>query len=309
MSRRPLALPLALALLLASGCLGGRPGPGTDGPGPAESLRYPVLLVATTHDEPEPQRGNLLVAWDEAGFGISAPGEQGMTALTYVEGGEAYTSQASRGWVRQDRMEGLAWGGLSERTLLWDLRALAALPEMGTRVGQEGAWTNLTGSGTIRSGTYEWKVTFSISALDGTVQSATVTSPDARESPHTFATTTLSFPFPLERPAPALSPEEVAQGEARAHAGHGELILLLHEYRRSHGNTLPERVDPQSLQVEMVASGRSWPTNPFTGQPMQARDASGDFTWVRCDLQSGRFVGLGWDGPLQGESFGRGCSG
>lgn len=300
------AAPLLLALLLLplAGC--GAPSAGVDAQRTAGlDFGHAVLDVATTAAEAEPLRGVLRVAWSADGFAIESAAEQDLARRTLVFPGEADTTNAGMGWVRHDR--GQVGPVLSNRLLLWDLRSLLEATALDVRVRREGTLENRTADGTLTLNGQPLEVHLWLLSDQGRILGAGVASPQGRESPFRFTPAGAPLGFPVAPPSPLRPEDEVEAKDTAAQAGHADLLQLIQSYANTRAGAVPDHVDPDTLRLELLASGKAWPTNPYDGAPQRDQVASGHFTWTKCGPLNGHYSGYGWDGALLTRSFGSGC--
>jgi len=175
---------------------------------------------------------------------------------------------------------------------------------MDLTVAKAGTVANFTATGTVGPG---WQVEAQMEAVDGKVRWGRLEAQVGRESPYTFLAEGAVFPFPPVVPTESRPIEEVLEMQDEARSAHTTIILLLRDYARNRGGTMPDEPSPSTLAVEMTASGRQWPDNPFTGDPLAIGNASGDINWQNCGLRDARYDGLGFDSALVIQSFGAGC--
>ena len=72
----------------------------------------------------------------------------------------------------------------------------------------------------------------------------------------------------MARPATARSLGEVRSLDGVAYEGHAEVIRLIQDYASKRAGVLPDRVDAATLNVELLASGGSWPEGAYDGQAL-----------------------------------------
>lgn len=300
--RTPLAIALLLVLPLA-GCATS-PAAGRDAAlGP---LHFPTMAVQATPDDPFEQPGDIRVAWQDGLFAIASEGEGDLARRSVVDAdaGSAYTTNQGLAWTRHSWPASL--GTVSARLLLWDLRTLAEDPALDLEATANPEGRNLTFAGTVERAGRAYPVHLELGVRGDEVTWALLDAPMARESPFTFRPDARPFPFPVQVPAASRTPAEVSEGERASHPGHVQILGWIQDYLRTRG-TLPPEPTPDELRLQVLASGRPWPTNPFDGTPVEDRHASGHFEWVRCGDRDGDYRGLGHDGILLQQVFGVGC--
>lgn len=301
--RRPLAL-LAVLLMagpLLAGCSDPAPPPDNDARKVLASLQWPVLTVRTTPSEPFEQVRPNHVTWSNGIFAVASENEPDMSRRAVVDGTTSYSTDFGRGWIRQEHP---ARHAMHNRLALWDLKWVLEQPTMELKVTEVGNVANFTAIGKVGPG---WDVHAQLEAVDGQVRWGRLEAQVGRESPYTFLSEGVAFPFPPAVPAEWRSLDEVLTLQDSARSAHTTVILLLKDYARNRGGTMPEEPSASSLAVEMTASGRQWPNNPFTGRPLAVGTASGDIEWQTCGLRDARYGGLGYDSSLVIQSFGAGC--
>jgi hypothetical protein len=295
---------VAACILALSGCLGG----GTHEKalqqlGPVD-FSVP-LAVETTPGESEEHRGALQVAWSADGFAVSSESEPDLAHRSLVFGNDAYTSGQGMGWLHVPLASAVQSGTVSNRLVLWDLRAI--LRDGGVRLAVQGlqGGSRVQADGTVQG----LEVHLDMTVLDGRIQEAHLASPQARESPFTFRPAAgVDVGFAIERPALSKEKAEVDAANPLSQSGHAQVVQWIRAYAQKRAGLVPDQVDAQALSVEVVASGKGWPTNAYDGSPLANREESGHFSWKKCGSQDGRYVGYGWDGALLVQSFGRGCA-
>lgn len=292
---------LVLALLLA-GCAG----PEATQDVPEVDWSRPIA-VETTAVEPWEFRGFLRVAWDGPLMAIDSEVEPDLPRYLVRAGDTVYTSQQAIGWTRIPVEEAVEDGALSNRLVLWDLRLLMAHPELERKVREVGSTTVVDVEGTLAHGGRPLELNATFRIQEGAIVLAHVASPQGRESPFTF-TPGPALSFTPKVPAESLTPDAVVEGDQEARDGHVQVIKLLQEYAARRAGQLPERVDADSLRVELALAGQQWPQNPFTDAPLAQGDGSGDIRWKRCTPTTGIYMGLGWDVSVVGETFGGSCT-
>lgn len=298
-------LGLLVAILVLPGCSD----PHTKALASLGPLHFDAPMeVATTQHEKETRAAAILVAWGgDSSFGILGAGETDLAAKTVVVGGQAYTTETGYGWLQQSRDQAVSTSSLSSRLVLWDLRLLLQDPGVTLTVTGSGAEKTVHGVGHVAASGVD--VTLDATVRDGAVVHAVIASPQGRESPFTFTPSRAAFPFPLEKPSPVRSVEEVAAGDATSKASHRTLIGWIQAYGRTRNGAMPDDVTPETLRVEVLASGGQWPQGAYDGKPLANQAASGHFLWTKCGANDAQYTGYGWHGRLVVQGFGRGCAG
>lgn len=314
---QPMATRGLLAVLLAvlvaaplAGCTQPTPEPGStsrpDGL-PAIDWSQP-LAVATVPTDPGERTGQLRVAWNAQAFAVWNERETDLDHSTLVLGDGVFTSNARMGWTQRP-LEAARSGELSNRLVLWDLRGLLAEPGLDREATANGTGTDIVVRGRIDPSGLALTVEAQLHVEGGRVVRAVVRSPQGREAPYTFTPAPEAFPFDLVRPSHVLPQEAVAQGNGRAQPAHVQIIQLVQAYSRNHAGTMPDRIDAQTLRVEVAQSGKAWPVDVFDDTPVSQREESGHVHWTRCGLAGADYIGYGWDGALITQAFNGGCSG
>ncbi|MEA3166529.1 MAG: hypothetical protein QOJ26_1401 [Thermoplasmata archaeon] len=293
----PWAQSLLLAALLLAGCAAGP----AEAP-PAPDVEFGAMSLETVPLEPFEARGVIRVAWAGDLFAVHTKGEGGMPAMAVRQGSVLYTTETGMGWTSQDVTAFASSSVRGFRYLAWDVPALL----------EEGRVTS------VSEGRFEAESDFNdrngpqtagiVVLHDGhTVTEARVTTAADPESPYTLRPAA-GFPFPVAVPSPSRPVAEVLRMDATARDVHAGVLKLVADYSRNHAGSLPDRLDPDALRVEMLASGASWPEGAYDGQPLHEASASGQFHWVHCALNDGVYEGYGWDGAAVRYAFGRGCA-
>jgi hypothetical protein len=296
----------AAALLLALLCL-----PGCTGPPPAPALPPGlsfdgVTLQVTTHpDEANEPPGVLKIGWTGPAFAIESAHEPDLARRTVALPDQVDISFEGLGWTRHERGE-LAAGRLSNRLLLWDLPALLHETGLGLATRREGDLDNTTGEGHLVRDGVALDVKLWVHSRAGVPEEAWLASPQGRESPYRFSRSA-ALSFPVAAPSPIRPAEEADRMDVAAQQGHVQVIQLVQDYAAKRSGALPDSVDPDTLRLEVLASRKPWPTNPYDGQPLHSALASGQFVWVKCGANDGNLAGYGWDTILVSQSFGAGC--
>ncbi len=277
--------------------------------GPSESLQAPAvefgtMALETVPLEPFEARGILRLSWSDDLFAVHTKGEGGMPAMAVKQGHVLYTSETGMGWTQRDAVAYSESSVRGFRYLAWDVPALLEAGHV-TLVTQGGFDAESTFPG--RGGAQAASIHVVHSGRE--VAEVTVTTPADPESPYTLRPTTDTFPFPVAVPASFRTADEVFRMDATASTGHAQVLDLVAAYSRNHAGGLPDRLDADSLRLELLASGASWPTGAYDGQPLHESATSGQFHWVHCALSDGFYEGYGWDGASVRYAFGRGCAG
>ncbi|HJQ92799.1 MAG TPA: hypothetical protein VJ874_00780, partial [Candidatus Thermoplasmatota archaeon] len=283
-------LGMATAVLLA-GCSSAPPAP------PAAEMQWTPMAVELTSLQPPELLGTYHLAWREGRFGVLAEDVAGLPQHAVVEGSLLSTSALGQSWVRFPLAEYQATHPLAIRYTLWDLpRLLDSAPD------SSGSGDVLTASLDLdASGDRETRL--ELRKESGRIVWGRVETPLDPEAPFTF-TREDPHPFPMV-PEPSLEPLPADEGDARAQAGHQVLLGWIKESRGLLG-AYPEEVNPETLLLQSF--NQEWPTSPYDGKPMADVEQEGHFQWDRCSPEDATFVGLGWDGAILEESFGKGCA-
>ncbi len=260
-----------------------------------------TYTITTTPLEPFELQGTNVFGYDSArpaNRGLFVENEDDMARQNVRIEGTWYTTTEGRGWIAYPDAKSLDASSRAHRIQTWDIRGLVESARTAVESGNE-----LVTVSTVTANGRTESVTVTATLSGGRVVSASIDSPFDPESPYT-AVAGGELPFSIKAPASSISLQEAQAGDAAARNGHARIIGWIDDYRTQTGS-LPQNVDAQTLAVQRL--GQPWPNNPFTGQPMQNRDKSGDFIWHYCDAQDGTYKGLGWDQSPLGESFGSGC--
>ena len=310
--RRPRRLPgLAVAALLvtvtaAAGC--GEPA--ADPVGDRElvaSLRWPTMTVRTTPNEPHEATRPIQASWPPGTFAIWAEAEPELRHRMVVRDGVVYYNQvAGMGWTRFG-LDDLVPAN-SVRLVLWDLPKALADPAMTLYANQTGNVLNVTAVGTLDTPRAPIPVRIEVGAVDGMVVWARESSASASEAPFTFRYDGIALPFDPVVPAGARPLAEVNERNQAAHRGHVDVIKLLQAYARNHACQMPDRPSKDSLALEMLAAGKTWPTNAFTGQELAVGSTPGDMGWTKSGPMDAQYIGWGWDGALVSQAFTPTCT-
>jgi hypothetical protein len=287
----PVLVLLALAL---AGCSSAPAAP------PAADLQWAPMTVEAANPGPADRLGTYHLAWREGRFGVLAEGVPGLPVHGVVEGSILSTSEVGQAWVRWPLAEFQQAHTLAIRYTVWDLPRLLDSATDGTRAGDRfTASLDLDG----RDGR---ETHVELRQEGGRIVWARVeTSLDAA-APFTF-TREDPQPFPMV-PQPSLELAPVLDGDGRAAAGHKVLVAWIHEHRDLTG-AFPKAIsaEPGLDTLFLQSLQEEWPVNPFDGRPMADRGDPGHFQWQVCSPQDATFTGLGWDGTVVEESFGKGC--
>ena len=267
-----------------------------------------VMNVATTPTEAEEFRGFIRIGWSADGFGIDSQTEPDLTKWTVVENGTAYTTNTGMGWTHRPLEEvGAGRNKMSTRLLLWDLRSLLQDPALQQVVEEVGMEVVYRVSGiTVQHG-QQLEVDLRVVARDGVIRSAHLESPNGRESPYTFSPSRDEMRFKIKAPEESLDPPAIQTGDVDAYQGHTLLIQMIKDFQTTRAGYLPETLTPDTMQLELARRGGQWPASPYDGEAMRSVALSGHFQWQRCQPQDGKLVGLGWDGLVISQTFGKGC--
>ncbi|HVL87402.1 MAG TPA: hypothetical protein VM681_05265 [Candidatus Thermoplasmatota archaeon] len=295
---------LALATLLLAGCAV----PGSDDRGGPESPAIPSippLRVTVTPREAGEMPGVMDVASTAAGFAAESENSTEFPARFLRLGGEVFVSPAGMAWVRYDLFDERV-SQVAIQSLAWDLRFLLSHPSVSTtRTPVDGGY-RLEASGAFMETGVRIPYTLRADVRRDAVERAVVEATGAYESPYTLDPGP-GVSFSAERPATFRAPDEAARLDSAAADRHAFLLSLVEEYARTRQGILPERIDPDTLAVELLRSGRSWPRNAYAeDRPMADGVESGAFSWTRCELRTGYYAGYGWDGAIL--DWGRRCA-
>lgn len=292
---------LVAILIAASGCTGAPAGP----TGPQASLagvHFGTLLMRPTPGEPFEKPTDSILEWSAAGFGVlSNDPESRIYHMTVLLDGTAYGSTQGLGWVAYPypgQLDGPAH--LSPSLAVWNFPDIVGDPGLQVVVRDEPGGQNYTAVGSIVRGGVSFTIHLEVAVRDGNAAWAHLTVPGIPESPFMFRAGG-QLPFPIAIPSHVATPRQQADGESIATDGHKMLIGLVKDYADHHGS-VPDDVTPQTLQLELI--GKTWPTNPFTGEPQRNDRSSGNFVWVKCSLKVGSYAGYGWDGLLVTRGYG-----
>jgi hypothetical protein len=287
---------LLLALPALAGCSG------THGGGAAvPALDFGAMSVTTVPVEPADRRGAIAVAWQDGLMAVATSNEGGMPAQAVVDGGRLYTTQAGMGWTQWLLADQVATSPRGFRFLALDAPRLLA----GAHVSDATAtWFRAAASYDV--GHHLEAVTLEVNHTGPAVADVRILAPQDPESPYTLRPLGHAFPFAVAVPTPVRPAAEVERLDAQARDGQAQILGWIRQYRDQTG-TLPQQATPDSLALQRL--GAPWPTDPYDGQPMADRQASGDFRWLRCSDADGSFHAFGWDGAPLNQDFGRGCAG
>jgi hypothetical protein len=262
------------------------------------------MRVTTHPDEAGEVPGQLDVAWSGPAFLLVSAHEPDLARRTLSLPDQVDISYVGFGWTRHERSE-LAVGAMSNRLLLWDLPSLLEDSGLAVASHREGDVDNTTASGHLVRDGVGLDVQFWVRSRAGVPLDGWLASPQGRESPYRFDAIAFT-PFPIA-PSPRKEVDEVNRNDGEAQVGHSTLIQLVRDYAGKRSGALPDSIDPDTLRLELLASRKAWPTNPYDGQPFHASRSSGQFGWVKCNPNDGVYVGYGWDTLLVLQSFGAGC--
>lgn len=299
--RVPWAVAFAAILLASlSGCAGPpAPPPGDDLRAEVVGLRYPPLFVKPTPGEPFEVPGNSSLQWSDGLFAVeSRDPYAGIPKYSVISGPTLYSTNFNMGW----RAEAYPSEHLSVVLAMWDLPKLASDPALNVKVERTGGVANYTLTGTVERALRESTVLLQIAARDGTVFWAHLLATDTPEAPFTF------FPgppvgFPVQVPDRFLDYSTIRKNDEVADERHRHIAQLIRDYIDNHAGFVPESVDPQTLAVEVLASGKPWPKNVYTGEDMREEQSSGNFYWCSAS-RDGQYIGLGFDGLGMSRTFG-----
>ncbi|MHB8634015.1 MAG: hypothetical protein ACYDBQ_08635 [Thermoplasmatota archaeon] len=262
-----------------------------------------ALSVQTTPAEAGELPGILHVTWAPGTFAVYNQKETDLEHMNLVTPGGIYTSQTGMGWLHHASSD-LTRGVLSNRLLLWDLRALVNASRLSTAANAtDPALTDAVGDGVLEPTGLDLPFHLALTEGSGRIVWARVESSAGRESPFRFRPAATPFEFPLTTPG-AQEAGAVQGKNAAAYSYHIEMVNLTRQYATDHGGTLPSTLDPSTLHLELTLCGCSWPTNAFDGNPISDATASGNFHWTLCTSMKGYYAGYGYDGTILGQSFG-----
>lgn len=289
--RSPATLVATATALLLAGCSSAPPAP------PADEMQWSPMTVELTSLQPPELLGQYHLAWREGRFGVLAEGVPGLPQHAVVEGPILSTSTLGQAWIRHPLAEYQATHPLAIRYTLWDLpRLLDSAPDGSESDGVLTASLDLDGQGGRET-------RLELGKEAGRIVWARVETPLDPEAPFTF-TREDPHPFPMV-PEPALEPVPADDGDSRAKAGHQVLLGWIRGSRDLLGS-YPEEVNPDTLLLQSL--NQPWPTSPYDGKPMADIEQEGHFQWDRCSAEDATFIGLGWDGAILEETFGKGCA-
>ncbi|HEV8361855.1 MAG TPA: hypothetical protein VGR28_15515 [Candidatus Thermoplasmatota archaeon] len=293
-----LALLLA-ALAIAAGCTAPTPSPG-DPATPA--LRYGPMLATFTPAEPNELPGQVRVGWSAEGFGVVSDAAAEFPTGALRVGGALFVTYAGMGWLHYTEQDPRA-GAWPAQALALDLRGLLEQP--GARVERTGSAQDarVEARGSFRAGDLDVPYHAVLTVQGDLVVAARVEAEGARESPYALEPGP-ALGLRIARPGEVMDPDDAAPLNIAAGEAHAVLVGLVSAYARNHAGLLPERLTPDDLRVELVASGQAWPDNPFTDAPLRAAEEHGGFRWTRCEPTVGHYAGYGWDGPLAESKWG-----
>lgn len=292
-----------LAFAAVAGCASSPDGPAV----PPQPWTWPAMDVKTTASEPFESVGYIRAAWGDDAFALESQKESDLAPRTIVSSDAIYSSYGTR-WTSDALGSGLVLGN---RPVLWDLRHHVAAGELDSRViaQRPDGSVEMEFTGTATRAGEVMPLTMRVVVRDGTVASATLSSPAGRESPYTFEPAGTPPSFEPRVPADARARAEVQPLDTAAQDAHAFLVQLLKDYQARHAGALPEQVTPDALRAELLLRGATWPENPYDGTPQAHGDGPGAFSWTRCALDRGLFVGHRWDGETTRQPFGASCPG
>lgn len=294
--RAPWAVTLLLATMLAGCAQGGGSGHAS---AVAPQLDFAPMSLQTVPLEPAEGRGVLTLAWDAGRMAVSAHNEGGMPPQAVRDGATLYTTQAGMGWTRWDAQAYADSSPRGFRYLVWDVPALLH----GASVKVESA-TRFTATASVTVQGRASAVDVAVNHTGPAIVDVQVRTALDPESPYTLRPLGHALPFAAAPPAVSRPSDEVARLDAAARDGHAHILGWITSYRDQTGR-LPQDVSADGLVVQRL--GQPWPTDPYDGQPMANKVASGDFQWLRCSDADGSFHGFGWDGAPLNQDFGKGC--
>lgn len=286
-----LATLASLATLLMAGCTSAPPAPA------ASEMQWSPMTVEMTNLSPTPLLGTYHLAWREGRFGILAEDVPGVPQHAVVEGPVLSTSTLGQSWIRFLLADYQATHPFAVRYTLWDLpRLLDSATD-----ASESADGVLTASLDL-DGIDGRETRLELRKEAGRIVWARVETPLDPQAPFVF-TREDPHPFPMV-PEPSLEPLPASDRDARARAGHEVILAWIRESRDLLGS-YPAEVNPDSLLLQSF--NQEWPSSPYDGKPMADVEQEGHFQWDRCSAEDATFVGLGWDGAILEQSFGKGC--
>lgn len=272
----------------------------------AAGLSWPTLTVHTTPAEAFEATRPIHVTWQPGTFAIWAEAEADLRHRMVVTGRDVFYNQvAGMGWTRFSLDDRVAPN--SPRLVLWDLREALAAPSMDLTVNETGNLLTFTATGTLATSQGKLPVRIDLGAVDGRVAWARLESEYAMEAPFTFRDEGTPFPFDPVVPQVSLPYGEATTRNVVANSGHVTVIKLLQEYARNHACTVPDEPSPESMRLELLASGKEWPRNAFTDEPLRTGSGSGDMGWSKKGPSEANYVGWGWDGALVSQTYTAAC--
>ncbi|MEA3137542.1 MAG: hypothetical protein QOC71_1823 [Thermoplasmata archaeon] len=285
-------LPLLAAsmFLVLAGCSASPPVPAAD------EMQWAPMTVAMTSLQPPELLGTYHLAWREGRFGMMTEGVAGLPVHAIVEGPVVSTSTLGQAWVRWPLAEFQATHPLAIRYTLWDLPRLLDSASDAAESGDA-----ITASVDL-DGHDGPETKIELRKEGGRIVAAQVETPLDAESPFTF-TREDPHPFPMVA-EPSLEQAPVLEGDKQAIAGHNVILGWIRDSQGLLGS-YPEDVNPDTLLLQSF--NQDWPVSPYDGKPMADTDQEGHFLWARCTPDDATFTGLGWDGAILEESFGKGC--
>lgn len=310
--RRPaasLATVLAVVVVALAGCsnpLGG--GGGTDDlHAEVMALEFPVMLVRPTPAEAFEKPGDSVLKWEGEFFGIlSRDPAAGLRAMTVINGDTAYSSDRGIGWFMEPYPGGTSKSPSTTHMILWNLKELVTYPDLSIAVRRNGPEANYTLTGSPLIAGHQVPLTLQLGARDGTVTFGRLTAPDIPETPFMFSVGG-TLPFPLAVPENVLNTVAAVAKQKVSITQHSFLVQLIHNYTRNHAGMVPPSVDADTLRLELLTTGKSWPVNPFDGEPLRSELKSGHFNWCTKGANVGAYTSYGFDDVLGHMPFGARC--
>ncbi len=301
---------LSICALIAVAALAGCAGPeaaDAEVRRAVEALRFGPITVQPTPSEPFEKPGNSVLDWSGSTFGIhSDDPHSGLRPITILADGVAYTTNEQIGWFSVEYPGDLSAGHHGSPLLaVWDLPQVVRDPALRVTMKETEQGQNFTFVGALPRGGRTYTIHLELGARNGEVVWGRMFAEDVPEPPFTFWKGG-SLGFALVPPAKSKPIEEVIPAEKLAGDAHTTLIQLIRDYAAKRGS-VPDKVDAQTLQLELLTSGKSWPTNPFDGEPLRSEKKSGHFIWVKCSEKAGFYAGYGWDTILKSQQFTKAC--
>ncbi|HVL48349.1 MAG TPA: hypothetical protein VM889_07325 [Candidatus Thermoplasmatota archaeon] len=267
----------------------------------SKALAFEPMRVRLTPGEPGETPPLIEIAWGATTFGARSSDGREFPPFAVREGRAIYASQTGERWVKHDAADGRA-RGFAPQAFLWDLRYVLAMPGVSATRTERAGGLDVEGRGTLDATGAPMPFAFTLRVENGRITRATIDAPGARESPYTLTAATADvLTTPPRESRAAADVERLDRASAEAHAF---VVTLVEAHARNRAGLLPERVDRDALAIEVAASGRNWPDNPYTGAPLAAGRGPGDLRWTRCEPTVGHYAGTGWDGVLLTRAFG-----